>query len=103
MRLGELIKDSILGGGEVAEDTFLLALYNFLPAPQSQRSNPGGGRRGCSSKFSKATPKSYHIGCGSSQFYSQKVTLEIFIHRNSTRMLKIIAKGQQVLLYINGY
>ena len=27
-------------------------------------------RRGCSSKFSKETPKSYHIGCWSSQFYS---------------------------------
>ena len=43
-----------------------------------------------------------YIGCGSS-FYSLKVTLEIFIHRNSTEILKIITKGQQVLLYMNGY
>ena len=35
--------------------------------------------------------------------YSLKVTLEIFIHRNSTGILKIIAKGHQVLLYMNGY
>ena len=56
----------------------------------------GGG--GYLSKFSKETPKSYHIGCGSSQFYSLKVTSEIFIHRNNTGILKIIAKGQQVLL-----
>ena len=66
--------------------------------------DPGGGGatinnwRGCSSKFSKATPKSYYIGCGSSQFYSLKVTSEIFIHRNSTGILKIIANRQQVLL-----
>ena len=62
----------------------------------------GGGTpiyncRGCSSKFSKETPKSYHIGSGSSQFYSIKVTSEIVIHRNNTAILKIIAKGQQVL------
>ena len=57
--------------------------------------DPGGGG---SSKFSKATPKSYYIGCGSSQFYSLKVTSEIFIHRNSTGILKIIANRQQVLL-----
>ena len=65
---------------------------------------PGGGGtpiynwRGCSSKISKETPKSYHIGRGSSQFYSLKVTSEIFIHRNNTGILKIIAKGQRVLL-----
>ena len=40
----------------------------------------GGGApiykwRRYSSKLSKATPKSYHIGCGSSQFYSLKVTV----------------------------
>ena len=40
---------------------------------------PGGGTpiykwRGCSSKFSKETPKSYHIGCGCSQFYSLKLS-----------------------------
>ena len=45
----------------------------------------GGGTpiynlQGCSSKFSKTTPKSYQFGCGSSQFYSPKVTSEIFIH-----------------------
>ena len=54
-------------------------------------------------KIFKSNPKSYHIGCGSRQFYSLKVTLEIFTHRNSTGILKIIAKGQQVLLYMNGY
>ena len=54
--------------------------------------------RGCSSKFSKETPKSYHIGCVSSQFYSLKVTSKIFIHNNNTGILKIIAKGLQVLL-----
>ena len=63
---------------------------------------PGGtpiyNGQGCSAKFSKETPKSYHIGCGSSQFYSLKVTSEIFIHRNNTGVLKTIAKGQQVLL-----
>ena len=48
--------------------------------------------------FQKQPLKSYHIGCGSSQFYSLKVTLEIFIHRNSTGKLKIVAKRQQVLL-----
>ena len=68
----------------------------------------GGGTpvynwRRSSSKFSKATPKSYHIGCGSSQFHSLKVTSEIFIHRNSTGILKIIAKRQQVLLQMNEY
>ena len=40
----------------------------------------------------------YHIGCGNSQFYSLKVTSEILIHRSNTEILKIIAKGQQVLL-----
>ena len=45
--------------------------------------------------------KSCYIGCGPSQFYSLKVTLEIFIPRNSTGILKIIAKGHQVLLYLN--
>ena len=63
---------------------------------------PGGtpiyNLRGCSLKFSKETPKSYHIGCGSSQFYSLKVTSEIFIHSNNIGILKKIAKGQQVLL-----
>ena len=58
--------------------------------------------QGCSSKFSKETPKSYHIGCGSSQFYCLKVTLEIFNHRNNTQTRKIEnnrqLKGQQVLL-----
>ena len=29
-----------------------------------------------------------------------KLTLEIFIHRNSTGILRIIAKGHQVLLYM---
>ena len=42
--------------------------------------------------------KSYHTGCCSSQFYYLKVTPEIFIHRNNTGILKIIAKGQQVIL-----
>ena len=68
----------------------------------------GGGEshiywRRCSSKFAKETPKNYHIGCGSSQFYSLKVTSEIFIHRNNTGTLKIIAKRQQVLLQMNEY
>ena len=38
------------------------------------------------SEFSKETPKSYHYdtGCGSGQFYSRKVTSEIFIHINNT-------------------
>ena len=58
---------------------------------------------GCSSKLSKETPKTYHIGCGFSQFYSLKVTSLIFIHRNNTGMLNIIAKGQQVLLLMNRY
>ena len=44
--------------------------------------------------FSKETPKSYHIGCGSSQCCSLKVTPEIFIHRNNRGILKLIAKGQ---------
>ena len=50
-------------------------------------------RQGCLSKFSKETPKRYHIGCGSSQFYSLKVSSKIFIHRNNTGILKIMVKG----------
>ena len=51
----------------------------------------------------KKQPLKVTILGGSSQFYSLKVTLEISIHRNSTGTLKIIAKGQQVLPYMNGY
>ena len=69
----------------------------------SPRGTPIYNWRGCSSAFSKATPKSYHIGCGYSQFYSLKVISEIFIRRNSTGKLTIIAKRQQIPLCMNGY
>ena len=57
----------------------------------------GDARRNFQKQPPRATTKSYHNGCSSSQFYSLKDTSEIFIHRNNTGILKIIAKGQQVL------
>ena len=85
---------------------FSWILYN----PRDIESMPGGGgggelpfMTGMLIEIFKSNPKSYHTGCGSSQFYSLKVTLEIFIHRNSTWVLKIIANRQQVLLPMIGY
>ena len=75
--------------------TFICFSYSLLGGGGEGGGTPIYNLRGCSSKFSKETPKSYHIGCGSSQLYSLKVTSELLIHRNNTGILKIIAKGQQ--------
>ena len=68
---------------------------------------PGGGlpyiTDGDACRNFQKKPLKVTIGCGSSQFYSLKVTSGIFIHRNSTGILKIIAKRQQVLRQMNGY
>ena len=89
------------------DSSYFIYVHSFISRRRVLLVSPGGpggggtpidNRRGCSSKFSKETPRSYHIRCGSSQFYSLKVTSEIFMHRNITGILKIITKGQQVLL-----
>ena len=59
----------------------------------------GDDRRNLQKKPQKVTI----LGVAPVNFYSLKVTSEIFIHRNNTGILKIIAKRQQVLLQMNEY
>ena len=79
------------GGGHISDSILGESLFPFgvvAEAPGGEGGLPYITDGGCSSKFSKETRKSYHIGCGSSQFCSLKVTSEIFIHRNNTGILK---------------
>ena len=59
----------------------------------------GDVRRNLQKKPQKVTI----LGVALVNFYSLKVISEIFIHRNNTGILKIIAKRQQVLLQMNEY